>query len=210
MFNGEEYITAKGVILAREPRGENLLWSTLFLQGIGMVGVSSKNFLGDSEPFVWGYFYFQQYRKSNRYFLFDTDIKDTMFRIRRRGLETLQIAFTCVKTIMKYLPYEQPDDDLLANLYWFMKLLTLQAVPPSAAHWRFVWKWLTEWGIAPELKAFCSEWRFLTEEMELLAQVAGINPKAIEALFLGKINPNIRENVFRVAVSKSMVFFQQI
>ncbi len=210
MFNGEEYVTAKGVILARVDRGENSLWSTVFLQNIGMVGVSSKNFAGDSEPFVWGEFYFQRMRKSSRYFMFDTDIKDTMLRIRRRNLETLKTAFLFVNAVMKYLPYEQPDDDLLVNLYWSMKLLTFRAVPPSAAHWRFVWRWLNEWGIAPELKAFCSAGNFLNEEFDLLSQVADSTPKTVEELFLGKINPNIRENVFKVAVTNAVRYLDQI
>ena len=209
MFNGDDYVTAKGVVLYRENRGENFLWSTVFLQDIGMVGVSSKNFMGDSEPFVWGEFYFQKL-KSGRYFMFDTDIKDTMFRLRRRGLEPLQVAFMFVKAVMKYLPYELPDDDLLVNLYWSMKLLTFRAVPPSAAHWRFVRRWLNEWGLAPELEGFCLEGKFLKEEFELLSQVASITPKEVEELFLGKINPNVRQNVFKVAVKKSMAFFNQI
>lgn len=209
MFNGDDYVTAKGVVLYRKDRGENRLWSTVFLQGIGMVGVSSKNFMGDSEPFVWGEFYFQRL-KSGRYFMFDTDIKDTMFRLRRRGLEPLQVAFMFVKAVMKYLPYEQPDDELLINLYWSMKLLTFRAVPPSAAHWRFIWRWLNEWGLAPALEEFCSGKGFLNEEIELLSQVAGITPKAVEELFLGKINPNVRENVFKVAVNNAVSFLDQI
>ena len=30
MFNGDEYVTAKGVILSRKDRGENLFGSVLF------------------------------------------------------------------------------------------------------------------------------------------------------------------------------------
>ena len=210
MLNGDDYVTAKGVILHREDRGENLLWSTVFLQGIGIVGVSSKNFMGDSEPFVWGEFYLQRLKKSTRYFIFDTDIKDTMFRLRRRDLETLQAAFMFVKAVMKYLPYEQPDDELLVNLYWSMKLLTFRAVPPSAAQWRFFWRWLKEWGLAPEFEEFCSAGKFLNEESELLSRVAGMTPKAVEELFLGKINPNVRENVFKVAVNNAVRFLDQI
>ena len=210
MLNGEEHVIAKGVILHREDRGENRLWSTVFLQGIGMVGVSSKNFMGDSEPFVWGEFYFQKIKNSTKYFMYDTDIKDTMLRLRRRGLETLQTVFMFAKSVMHYLPYEQPDDDLLVNLYWSMKLLTLRTVPPSAASWRFFWRWLTEWGLAPELEEFCSAGKFLKEESELLSQVAGMTPKAVEELFLGKINPNVRENVFKVAVNNAVKFLNQI
>jgi hypothetical protein len=42
-----------------------------------------------------------------------------------------------------------PSDALLANLYWSMKLLG--RVPPEVADWRFLWRWLKGWGLAPQL-----------------------------------------------------------
>ena len=78
MFNDEEYITAKGVILNRKTMGEKNLWVTLFLEDAGLISLSSKNLMGDSEPFAWGYFYLQKMKRSARYFIHDTDIRADM------------------------------------------------------------------------------------------------------------------------------------
>ena len=69
MFNGEDFITAKGVTLSREISGENNLWVRLFLQGEGVVSLSSKNFKGDSEPFVWAIYNFRKKSRSTKYFV---------------------------------------------------------------------------------------------------------------------------------------------
>ena len=208
MFNGEEFVRAKGVILTREDKGENLLWSTLFLEGEGIVSVSSKNFMGDSEPFVWGYFDLQRRKRSRYYFMFDTDIKDSMLKIRR-GLEPLKTAFDVVRALLKYLPREHPDDELLVNLYWSMKLLTMPAVPPSAAYWRFLWLWLSEWGLAPEITAFHSDKGFTNEEVSLLSQLAILTYTGVIQLFTSKLDTTIRENIFRVASSIAITLLNE-
>ena len=43
LFNGEIYPTRKGVIVWRESINYERLWTTLFLEGEGIVTVSSKN-----------------------------------------------------------------------------------------------------------------------------------------------------------------------
>ena len=164
MFNDEEYITAKGVILNRKTMGEHNLWVTLFLEDAGLVNVSSKNFSGDSEPFVWGYFYLQKMKRGAKYFIHDIDIKDDMFRLRLRR-ETLSVAINWSMTLMKYLPAEQPDNDLLNNLYCSMRLLNVQAIPADAVNWRFFWLWLEGWGLAPELEPFHASNGFNPEEV---------------------------------------------
>ena len=83
MFNGEDFITAKGVTLSREFSGENRLWVRLFLQGEGVVSLSSKNFKGDSEPFVWAVYNFRKNAKNAKYYLEDIDVKDDMLGLRR-------------------------------------------------------------------------------------------------------------------------------
>ena len=178
MFNGEEFITVKGVILAREDSGENLLWTKLFLEGEGIVNLTSKNFMGDSEPFSWGYFDLQKKKRSARYFIYDTDIKDNMLGIRR-GKEPIMTALNWTKMLTKYLTIELPDDDLLTNLYWSMKLLTIPSIPVKAVNWRFLWLWLKEWGLAPELRAFYAQKGFRSEEISLLAQTELSTPKAL-------------------------------
>ena len=209
MFNGEEFVTAKGVVLSREQQGENFLWTRLFLQGEGIVSVSSKNFMGDSEPFVWGYFYLQRKSKSRNYFVFDNDIRDSMLKIRR-GYLPIRTAFDWVILLIKYLVPEHPDDDLLNNLYWSMKLLTVPVVPVEAVNWRFIWKWLQEWGLAPEFYSFHSQNGFRDEEIILLTQTSELTVNGVTQLFSGKITPTVRQNVFKVASTLALPFFKEI
>ena len=208
MFNDEPFVTAKGVILNRKPMGENNLWTTLFLEGEGIVNVSSKNMMGDSEPFVWGYFELQKKQRGTNYFLFEADIRDDMLHIRR-SKAALVAAFKWVKYLLKYMPYGEPDDELLSHLYWSMKLLTFSIVPEEAADWRFIWLWLREWGLAPELAQFYASKGFRDCEVVLLSQLESLAPKGVICLFSSPVNPSIRENVFKVASSLAEVFFNE-
>ena len=208
MFNDEEYITAKGVILSRKAMGETNLWVTLFLEDAGLVSLSSKNFMGDSEPLLWGYFFLQKMRRGARYFVHDIDIKDDMFRLRLRR-ETLSVAINWSMTLMKYLPTEQPDNDLLNNLYCSMRLLNVQAIPVDAVNWRFFWLWLEGWGLAPELEPFHASNGFNPEEVSLLSQLASVNHNEVLQLFTGTISPNIRENIFKVAAALAVNFLNE-
>ena len=209
MFNGEDFITVKGVILSREDSGENYLWSTLFLEKEGIVSLTSKNFLGDSEPFTWGYFNLQRKQRSTKYFIYDTDSKDNMLKIRR-GKEPIMTAINWTKYLKKYLLPEHPDDELLTNLYWSMKLLTVPILPAEAVNWRFLWLWLSEWGLAPELAAFHTQKGFMPEEISLLAQVASFSPKGVIDTFSDKLDPNIRNRMFHVASSLALNFLNEI
>ena len=209
MFNGELFPTRKGVVLWRKSISEDRLWSTLFLEGEGIVNVSSKNMLRDSEPFVWGYFSFQKTAKGKGYFLFEADIKDDMLHIRRRK-DSIVAAVRWSKYLRKYLIPEQPDDSLLTNLYWCMKLLTVPVVPAEAVTWRLLRIWLEEWGLAPELESFHTERGFTQEEIVLLAQAAAFTYKGIIALFTSRLSPGIRENIFKVASELALNFFIEI
>ncbi|MBQ7154273.1 MAG: hypothetical protein IJR85_01820 [Synergistaceae bacterium] len=208
MFRGEPFPTRKGVVLWRKTVSEDRLWSTLFLEGEGIVNVSSKNMLGDSEPFVWGYFAFQKTARGKGYFLFEADIKDDMLHIRCRR-DSIVAAMLCSQYLRKYLIPEQPDDSLLTNLYWCMKLLTVPVVPAEAAKWRFLRLWLEEWGLAPELEPFHTAKGFSQEEIILLSQVAALTYKGIIALFNSRLSPNIRENIFKVASELALNFFNE-
>ena len=208
MFNGEDFITVKGVILTREDSGENFLWTTLFLEGEGIINLTSKNFLGDSEPFSWGYFDLQRKQRSSRYFIYDNDIKDSMLNIRR-GRETIRTAITWVKLLIRYLMPEQPDDELLTNLYWSMKLLCVPVVPVEAVNWRFLWLWLTEWGLAPELEEFHAQRGFRSVEVSLLSQVAFSELQKLPEIFSGQLSPEIRNKMFHVASKLAVPFLNQ-
>ena len=209
MFNEyDDFPIVKGVILSRKTMGENNLWVTLFLEGAGIMSLTSKDFKGDSEPFVWGEFYLRKKQKGTGYFIFDTDIKDCMLHIRR-GREPIETAFNFSSLLIKYLPACHPDDELLTNLYWSMKLLTVPSVPSSAVNWRFIWKWLEEWGIAPNFLPFHTAKGFNDEEIILLSKLSVMNYRGVIELFSDRISPNVRENIFKVASKLAIQFFNE-
>ena len=209
MFNEyDDFPVVKGVILSRKPMGENNLWVTLFAEEAGIMSMSSKNFLGDSEPFVWGYFYLRKHQKGTRHFIFDSDIKDDMLYIRK-SKATLTAAFNWSRYLLRYLLPGHADDELLSNLYWSMRLLCVPAVPAEAAEWRFIWLWLREWGLAPELDAFHSAKGFNSDEIVILSQMAELGYRGVVQLFSGRLSPRIRENVFKVASGLAVKFLDE-
>ncbi|MBQ3455583.1 MAG: hypothetical protein IJG36_04040 [Synergistaceae bacterium] len=209
MFNGEDFITAKGVTLSREISGENNLWVRLFLQGEGVVSLSSKNFKGDSEPFIWAIYSFRKKSRSAKYFVSDIDVKDDMFPLRR-SRETLLTAMKWAKLLAKYMPHEQPDDNLLTYLYWNMKLLATPSVPYYVPDWRFLWQWIMLWGLAPDITEFHASKNFSNDEIRLLVQTLNLNAKGVIKLFTAPININIRENIFIIAARLAVKFLRQI
>ena len=209
MFNGEDFITAKGVTLSREISGENNLWVRLFLQGEGVVSLSSKNFKGDSEPFVWAVYNFRKNSRSAKYFVDDIDVKDDMLSLRR-SRETIITALKWAEFLRKYMPHEQPDDELLAVLYWNMKLLATPSVPYHVPDWRFLWQWIELWGLAPDIVEFHASNSFNDDEIRLLIQTINLNAKGVIKLFTNPININIRENAFIIAARLAAKFLRQI
>ena len=196
--NGASYIEARGVTLNREPMGEKLLWTTLFLEDIGIISVSSKNFMGSSEPFSWGIFSLKIRGKTQKYFLEDIDIKDDMLGIQW-GFHPLKTAFDWAKRLVKTLRPKLPDNELLTNFYWSLKLLAVRYVPVEAVDWRFMWLWLEEWGIAPDLFDFHKKLKFNDAEIKLLMQLSFLNYDGVVNLFKGRLDGEIRENALKIA-----------
>ena len=208
MFNGEEFITVKGVTLSREYSDERNLWVKLFLKGEGIVALSSKNFMGDSEPFMWAVYYLRKKTRSKNYFVDDIEVQDDMFNLRK-SRETLVTVFDWTKSLMQFLPFEHPDDDLLSNLYWNMKLLTFTSIPYYISDWRFVWKWLELWGLAPEIVNFLVSNNFNDDEIILLGKITRLNFKDIINLLSQPVSKNIRENAFKIAAKLARRFLIQ-
>lgn len=202
------FCEVKGVILNRKPSGENNLWSTLFLEGIGIMNLLSKNLRGDSEPFIWGYFELKQFAKSSKYFLYEADIKELMKGIRR-GIDPLKVIFKWRNNLIRYLVPEQPDDELLAILYWNMKMLADNSFSHDAVDWRFMWQWLTHWGLAPDIADFLRRGGFSREEALLLAQTTIVNEKGMSKLFSNQPDANIRTDAFKKASEMAGKYFIQ-
>lgn len=209
MFSGEDFLTLKGVTLSREPLGERNLWVRLFLYDAGLVSLTSKNFMGDSEPFVWAYYDFQKKTKSRNYFVSDIDVKDDMLQLRQNR-NTIKAVFEWAELITKHLPPEHPDNDLLTLLYWNMRLLSQKSVPYYVTRWRFIWKWLELWGLAPDIVDFHASKSFRDEEISLLLQVSSLNVNEVMRLLACPVNENVRENVFVVAEKLALSFLNEI
>lgn len=209
---GDNYITAKGVILSREQMGENSLWVRLFLQDYGIMNATApsgkEGFGGDNEPFVWGVFDLKKKRKSSNYFIYDIDVKDDMLALRR-SRETMITVLKWIRTLTKYLPSSQPDNELLTNLYWCMKLLCAPVVPVDVSDWKFLWRWLKEWGLAPDIIEFHQAKNFSHDEIILLAQVDELNTQGVIKLFSFPITLKIRENAFKIASRLAETFLNE-
>ena len=209
---GEKYITASGVILSRQEMGERSLWVKLFLKDHGIMNATSpsgkRGFGGDSEPLVWGVFDLKKKTKSSNYTIYDIEVNDDMFALRR-DKDAMITAVKWARKIEKYLILGQPDDELLANLYWAMKLLCSHVVPAYAVNWRFIWRWLEIWGLAPDIVSFHKSMNFTDDEIILLSQISELNNQGMLKLFSVPLRLNIRENMFNVASSLAINFLNE-
>ncbi|MBQ7196124.1 MAG: hypothetical protein IJS40_01800 [Synergistaceae bacterium] len=199
------FLTVSGVILYRDISGEKNLWLKLFLKGFGIVNVTARRSSGDTEPFIWGKFGLKKKKNTTNYYIDEFEIADDMLPLRKRR-ETILTAIKWTNIIKKYLTIGQADDELLANLYWSMKLLGEPNVPPEASSWKFLWRWLENWGLAPDLVNFYSSQKFNHDEIILLTQLSLLNFKSVSELFAGKISPNVRENSLRIAAELAEKF----
>ncbi|MBR6900447.1 MAG: hypothetical protein IKN30_00095, partial [Synergistaceae bacterium] len=119
---------------------------------------------------------------------------------------SLFTAVKWLKLVMKFLTAGQPDDELLANLYWSMKLLARPQIPAEVSDWKFLWRWLESWGLAPDLVNFYRTQNFNHDETVLLAQISLLNVNDIIKLFAGGVSRNIRKNSFKIAAREAEKF----
>ena len=199
------FFDASGVILYRDLSGEKNLWLKLFLKGVGLVNVTARKSGGDTEPLLWGRFYLKKKVKTMNYYIDEVEVIDDMLHIRMNG-QALFTAVKWIKLITKYFLPGHPDDELLANLYWSMKLLSETEIIPEVLSWKFLWRWLESWGIAPNLVDFYTSQNFNHDEIILLTQISLLNVKGMSKLFSERLSPNIRENSFKIAVALAEKF----
>ncbi|MBQ9419506.1 MAG: hypothetical protein IJU31_03925 [Synergistaceae bacterium] len=207
MLNGN-FLSESGMIVYRDLSGEKNLWMKIFLRGSGIINVTAKKAGGDTEPLLWGKFTLRKKQRSSNYFVEDFEVVDDMLKIRQRK-DSLFMVFRWLKLVIKFLAPYQPDDELLANLYWSMKLLSEPVVPVEAASWKFLWRWISSWGLAPDLVDFHASQNFNHDEIVLLAQISMLSANDVIKLFSGKLSPNIRENSFKIASSLAEKFLIQ-
>jgi DNA repair protein RecO (recombination protein O) len=212
------FISAAGVVLGRRVLGEGDLYLTLFLRGLGLAFVSARGaasgkvrFGGGTEPLVWSTFTLYQNKggEGGKKYLKGVDVADDMLKLRSCA-EALFAAVRWAKLLTRHLMEGHPSDDLLANFYWSMKLATGGEIPVEAVEWRFMWRWLKNWGLAPSL-TYCFDGS--PGELELLQRVAAAKGSELE-LFTSQ-NSNLKQTLdehrhfFTRAARRAEAFLQE-
>jgi len=106
----------------------------------------SVRFGGALEPLVWGRF--QLYQSKRRNYLREVEVTDDFWELRKNP-KGVFVALRWAKLLQNYLIDGYPYDPLLALLYWGMKALQ-RGVEPELVNARLLWRWLLDWGIAPD------------------------------------------------------------
>ena len=96
------------------------------------------------------------------------------------------------------------DDALLANLYWNMKLLC-SGLPAEAVEWRFMWRWLKAWGLAPEISEYTAA---AASELSLLHFVSVAKTLELESLELQEVLKSKRR-LFADASRRAEMFLRE-
>ena len=127
----------------------------LFLKELGRVqvfvrggGRGSVRFGGATEPLVWGEFELYRSGKGGHFILKAVDVKYDALKLRN-SKDAVLTAFSWIKMLLEYMEEARADDKVLSCYFWGLKLLE-EGVPVEMADWRFVWRWLNIWGLAPE------------------------------------------------------------
>ena len=143
-----------GVVLKRRisPEGDVSLY--LFLKEAGPVYVQAPGasrgrvrFGGAIEPLVWAAF--NLYRGERTFYLKSADIKEDFWGLRGKTAAINRLLEWDGLLCRHLVPGLQCDEVL--TLFYRSGLLLKEGVHPLVVEWRFLWKWLNEWGIAPSL-----------------------------------------------------------
>ena len=204
--------SASGVVLSRRIIGEGDLLLTLFLKEMGMTTASARGaakgkvrFGGGTEPLVWGSFTLYQGKDEGKKTLKSVDVADDMLKLRTRA-QALFAAVRWAKLLMRHLMEGHPADDLLANLYWNMKLLSEGEIPVEVLEWRFVWRWLKSWGLAPEV----AEWTGRTpEEADSLRKAAALKAPELKK-WAADMNTGLNRGLFVNAARRAEEFLKEV
>ncbi|MBN1333310.1 MAG: DNA repair protein RecO C-terminal domain-containing protein [Synergistales bacterium] len=148
------FYSGSGIITKRVISHKGDIFLNLFLKGHGIIWViapgSAKGkvrFGGSLEPSTWGIF--TLYKGATNFYLKAVEVKADSWALRHRP-GALRTYFSILKLINSNLPQGHPDDEVLAHLFWTRDLL-IRDCPREVVEWRFLWRWLKSWGLAPEV-----------------------------------------------------------
>lgn len=145
-----------GVVLRRMASPEGNLSLYLLLKTMGPQWVSAPGasrgrmrFGGSVEPLVWGNF--NLYKGTKRIYLKSVDVSEDFWELRGHPLR-LRTLLEWGRLLCIHLIPGHPCDDILAIFYW-ASIALQRGLPPHQAEWRFLWRWLNAWGLAPSFES---------------------------------------------------------
>ena len=206
-------INSEGIVLSLNSYGDKNIYAGLFLMDYGRVKASlqhyspqKKNTSRELQQFSWANFDIVQNKRTRNYYIRDLNIISDSSRINMNR-ETLYTALRWSEIVKKYLIPKQADNDLLINLRDNLKLLeNSNTVPVYAAEFRFIWLWLEEWGLAPDLINFYTSRNFNNDEIILLTQIQGLDSENVIKLFSYHVSKKIRKNALKIAINLALNF----
>ncbi len=147
------FFKTRGAVLRRVESREGDLSLYLLLEKTGPIWVAApgaakgkRRFGGAAEPLIFGIY--SLYSGRNRLYLKDIDVKEDFWTLRKKPLH-LRGGLALAKLIVDYLPPNHPCNELLSLFFWALRSLE-EGASPDIVEWRFLWRWLKYWGIAPD------------------------------------------------------------
>jgi len=154
--SGQGILKNRGVVLRRSDTPEGNRSVYVLLENVGPVWLLAPGaargkvrFGGSTDPLVWGTFHV--YRGPNRWYLRDVDVRKDFWSLRSSSIRIRQAVHWVGSILGNTLP-GHPCNDLLPVFFWSLSLLENPSAREDLASWRFYWRWLRIWGMAPELE----------------------------------------------------------
>lgn len=152
---GQGLLRQRGVVLRRKDTPEGNRSVYVLLENEGPVWLLAPGaargkvrFGGSTDPLVWGTFHV--YRGPNRCYLREVDVRKDFWSLRALP-QRIRKAVEWSVSIARYTLPGHPCDDLLPIFFWSLCLLEAPEIREDLSDWRFYWRWLRNWGLAPDL-----------------------------------------------------------
>ncbi|MDO9509428.1 MAG: DNA repair protein RecO [Thermovirgaceae bacterium] len=153
--SGQGLLRRRGVVLRRKdsPEGNRSVYVLMEHEGpVWLLAPGAARgkvrFGGSTDPLVWGTFHV--YRGPNRCYLRDVDVRKDFWTLRASSQRIRQAVGWSVSLARHTLP-GHACDDLLPIFFWSLCLLEEPGIRDDLSNWRFYWRWLRSWGLAPDL-----------------------------------------------------------
>lgn len=143
-----------GVVLRRRETSEGDIRLYILFRKHGPLWVIApgaargrRRFGGGTEPLIWGYF--GCYQSPKQLYLREIEVKEDLWEIRKDPGK-LERAMNWARLLVEHLLPGYPCDEVLSVFYDSLYLLD-KGLDGSLLEWRFLYRWMKNWGVAPDI-----------------------------------------------------------